>query len=185
MRLFNYQNFQFILSCITIRAIHPDTQPNLLAQTAWPGPKPARPIASNSGWWNSIFRNQIQEVSWWVFALKIKSNRPNRPPPLSRCKSGQILMRFIEISTTDVEISIVALNQFWPETNHCQSKQIDSTRGFRLSVVGQLLCHSNLVSQFWVEHKPNLDQPVNSPNYNNINIPTSLCHRFSKFFSTK
>ena len=91
---------------------------------------------------------------------------------------GQISMRFVEIST-------VALLGFDPKQIAANPNRNQLDLWFPWLRTGQLLCHLNLAGWFQVGHKPNLNRPVDSLNYNYINMPTPLCHHFSKIFSIK
>ena len=95
-------------------------------------------------------------------------------------RSNQILTRSIEIRPDFDEICRNPA-RFWPDPSRSLSPtsrsphwdpsvltrnksplariETNLTYGFWRLAVGQLLCHSNLVSRFRVGHKPNLDWP--------------------------
>lgn len=100
MRLFNYQNFQFIPSCITTRIIHPDMRPDLSAQTVWPGLKLARLVDGKF----PFSKTEYGEPIGGSLHEKTESNQLDQPPPISRRKSGQISLRSIKIQPDFNEI---------------------------------------------------------------------------------
>ena len=100
-------------------------------------------------------------------------------------RSNQILTRSIEIWPDFDEICRNP-TRFWPDPSRSLSPtsrsphwdpsvltrnksplariETNLTYGFWQLAIGQLLCHSNLVSRFRVGHKPNLDWPMDSLN---------------------
>lgn len=100
-------------------------------------------------------------------------------------RSNQILTRSIKIRPDFDEICRNPA-RFWPDPSRSLSPtsrsphwdpsvltrnksplariETNLTYGFWRLAVGQLLCHSNLVSRFRVKHKPNLDWPMDSLN---------------------